>query len=221
MVMMLARKNKVEESPHFNEIVERLSAGESGRKVSVWLKNTYNEDISFAALNRYKNKINMPERVEVELNKRAKKRAEKKKKLKNKTAPQVTKITDTIEEKEETINNQVTKITDTIGEKEETINSVAETIANNMEGVARVAAEFPAKFKQACNDAENPGSNVTTKDVARLALDANKLYNDYFKQDNPNVEVNVDSYNLSNDFNTDKMRDILNAKQNRNPGNTE
>ena len=206
MVMTMVKKSKVEKSPHFEEIVTRLSNGESARSVSKWLKNEYNEDISHAALARYnKNCISMEDKVEAELNRRAK---EKKKKIQ--------------EEKEKVQKEQkIQQEADKIEAVEETVNSVAETIATNMEGVASVAAQFPSKFEQACDDAKNPGSNVTTKDVARLALDANKLYNDYFKQDAPNVEVNVDSYNLSNEFNTDKMRDILNAKQNRNSRNTE
>ena len=167
--MTLPRKNKVEESPHFNEIVKRLSEGESGRSVSAWLKNTHNEDISFAALNRYKKKINMPKRVEAELNKRAR----KKKELESKTEKEVQKQAD----KKETA--------------EENTNTVAETIASNMEGVAKVAAQFPEKFEQACKDAEDPDSNVTSKDVARLAYDANKLYNEYFKQDETNFEINL------------------------------
>lgn len=178
MVMTLPRKNKVEESPHFNEIVKRLSEGESGRSVSAWLKNTYNEDISFAALNRYKNKINMPKRVEAELNKRAQKKkefkkAQKKKELESKTEKEVQKQAD----KEETA--------------EENNTTVAETIASNMEGVAKVAAQFPERFEQACKDAQDPDSNVTSKDVARLSLDANKLYNEYFKQDETNFEINL------------------------------
>lgn len=175
--MTLPRKNKVEESPHFNEIVKRLSEGESGRKVSAWLENTYNEKISFAALNRYKSKnIRMADRVEAELNKRAKKKKKKPKKNKKVQAQTEKEVQKQADEKETA---------------EETINSVAETIAINMEGVARVAAQFPERFEQACKDAQDPDSNVTSKDVARLSLDANKLYNEYFKQDETNFEINL------------------------------
>lgn len=178
MVITLARKNKVEESPHFNEIVKRLSEGESGRKVSAWLENTYNEKISFAALNRYKSKnIRMEDRVEAELNKRAKKKKKKPKKNKKVQAQTEKEVQKQADEKENA---------------EETINSVAETIAINMEGVASVAAQFPERFEEACKDAQDPNSNVTSKDVARLSLDANKLYNEYFKQDEP-VEVNINN----------------------------
>ena len=109
----------------------------------------------------------MEDRVEAELNRRA----EEKKKLQ--------------EEK------KVQEEADKIETATETVNIVAETIATNMEGVAKVAAQFPDKFQQACYDAEDPDSNVTSKDVARLALDANKLYNDYFKNDETTVNVDI------------------------------
>ena len=168
MVITLVKKSKVEKSPHFDEIVARLSKGESARSVSKWLKNQYGEDISHAALARYnKNHIAMEDRVEAELNRRA----EEKKKLQEKKLQ---------EEKEDEIETAT-----------ETVNIVAETIATNMEGVAKVAAQFPDKFEQACEDVEDPDSNVTSKDVARLALDANKLYNDYFKNDETTVNVDI------------------------------
>ena len=106
--MTLVRKNKVESSPHFNEIIKRLSEGESSRKLSAYLKNQYNEDISHAALNRYANKhIKMENRVEAELNKRAAKKknqpkesTSKEKKVKSKTEDIVQKKADSIEEAE-------------------------------------------------------------------------------------------------------------------------
>ena len=67
----MARKNLIESSDHYNEIVARLSKGDSGAKVSEWLENQYNEKISPRTLNRYKSKnIKMQDRVEAELNKR-------------------------------------------------------------------------------------------------------------------------------------------------------
>ena len=176
MVMGMVRKSKVEKSPHFDEIVTRLSKGKSARSVSKWLKNEYNEDISHAALSRYaRNYISMEDKVEAELNRRAE---EKRKKLEK-------------EKEEAQREEKVQREADKIEAAEETINSVAETIATNMEGVAKVAAQFPDKFEQACRDAEDPESRVTSKDVARLSLEANKLYNEYFKQDETNFEINL------------------------------
>ena len=114
----MGRKNKVEASDHYNEIVKRLSCGESGRSVSRWLEEEHGEKISFAALNRYRNQnIKMEDRVEAELNKRQE--------IKNKTE------------------NEVQSQADKKENAENTVSIVAETIADNMEGVAKVAAELP------------------------------------------------------------------------------
>lgn len=50
----MARKSKVETSPHYNEIVDLLVAGYSPRYVSDYLKNEYNEKISYVTLHKYK-----------------------------------------------------------------------------------------------------------------------------------------------------------------------
>ena len=56
----MARKSKVETSPHYNEIVKLLVAGYSGRYVSDYLENEYNEKITHATLNKYKkNNLNV------------------------------------------------------------------------------------------------------------------------------------------------------------------
>lgn len=166
MVMNMARKNKVESSPHYNEIVKRLSCGESGRRVSRWLEDTYNEKISFAALNRYRNNnIKMEDRVEAELNKRQE--------IKNKTE------------------NAVQEKADKIEEAEDTMSIVAQTIADNMEGVAKVAAELPVMFERAQSDAKNPGKKTEWKDVAGIAIQANKIYANYFKHESDNIEINI------------------------------
>ena len=199
----MARRNLIESSDHFDEIVERLSRNETGKDVSAWLKNTYNEEISPRTLNRYKStKINMEARVEAELNKRAqrkkelqeKKKAEKlqaekeqSEKLDNATDKVVQSNADELEGIQEE-NQRREELRDSA---EDSIKTVSETIADNMRGVAKVAAEFPGIFEKAKMDAQDPDSNVTSKDVARLALDANKLFNDYFKDTTPDVEVNV------------------------------
>ena len=183
----MARKSLIESSDHFDEIVERLSRNETGKDVSTWLKDTYNEDISPRTLNRYKaTKINMEARVEAELNRRAEKKRElqKKKKAEKLKAEK---------EQSEKLDNATSAVVQSTTDVEETIRTVSETIADNMRGVAKVAAEFPGIFEKAKKDAQDPDSNVTSKDVERLALDANKLFNDYFKDTGPDVEVNVNN----------------------------
>lgn len=180
--MTMVRKSKVEKSPHFEEIVTRLSEGQSARSVSKWLENEYGEYISNAALSRYvRNTISMEDKVEAELNRRAE---EKRKKLQ--------------EEKEKLQKEKkVQQEADKIEAAEEKVNTVAETIADNMSKVAEVAANFIDDYEQTKRDAEDPEvPKVTSKDVARLSLQANKIYAEYFKQEDNHVEVNIDN-NLS------------------------
>lgn len=185
----MARKSLIESSDHFDEIVERLSRNETGKDVSAWLKDTYNEEISSRTLNRYKStKINMEARVEAELNKRAQRKKELQEKKK---AEKLQAEKEQSEKLDNAADSVVQNTTDIRESAEDSIKTVSETIADNMRGVAKVAAEFPATFKKAKMDAQDPDSNVTSKDVARLALDANKLFNDYFKDTTPDVEVNV------------------------------
>lgn len=163
----MARKNLIESSDHYNEIVARLSKGDSGAKVSEWLENQYNEKISPRTLNRYKSKnIKMQDRVEAELNKRQE--------IKNKQT-------------EKAVQSQADKIESA----EETMNSVASIIADNMEGVAKVAAELPDIFERAKRDAENPAKKTEWRHVANISIQANKVYNDYFKHEEDNIEINI------------------------------
>lgn len=186
MVIKLTRKNKVEASPHFNEIVKRLSEGESSRSVSAWLENTFNEKISHAALNRYKSRnIKMEDRVEAELNKRAEKK--KKRKAQKKKKP-----TKKSKNAEAQIEKEVQKQADKIEQSENDIQTVAETIATNMQGVAKVAAQLPEMFEKTKRQASNPDiPQVTFKDVTSLSIQANKIYADYFKHEEDNIEINI------------------------------
>lgn len=163
----MARKNLVESSDHFEEIVARLSKDESAASVSEWLKNQYNEEISPRTLNRYKSKnIKMQDRVEAELNKRQ-------------------------EIKKKTTEDAVQSQADKIEAAEDTMNIVAKTIADNMEGVAKVAAELPDIFENAKMDARDSECKTEWVDVAKIAIQANRIYNDYFKHEESNVEINI------------------------------
>ncbi|WP_458456202.1 hypothetical protein [Methanobrevibacter sp.] len=188
----MPRPSRIETSDHYEEIVERLSLGESTRSISKWLKEDFGESISHVALAKYKSKhIKMEDKVEAELNKRAKKRNKKI----NKIVQNKTDVKESIEKNTQSI---VKNNADTKEAINENIKTVSETIADNMQGVAKVAAQFPQKFQEACEDAKDESNtNVTSKDVARLALDANKLYNDYFKQDG-NIEITEGFEELAN-----------------------
>ena len=72
-------KSKVEQSIHYNEIVDLLLAGNSGRYVSDYLLNQYNEKISYKALNTYKkNKLNVKAAAKQKIIEKEKKRLIKK-----------------------------------------------------------------------------------------------------------------------------------------------
>lgn len=74
----MARKSKVETSPHYNEIVELLVAGHSGRYVSNYLENEYDEKISYVALNNYKkNNLNVKAAVKKKIIEKEKEKKQK------------------------------------------------------------------------------------------------------------------------------------------------
>ena len=74
----MARKSKVETSPHYNEIVELLVAGYSGRYVSDYLKNQYNEQITHTTLINYKkNNLNVKAAVRQKIIEKEKEKQQK------------------------------------------------------------------------------------------------------------------------------------------------
>ena len=74
----MARKSKVETSPHYNEIVELLVAGYSPRHVSNQLEDKYNEKISHVALNNYKkNNLNVKAAVKKKIIEKEKEKKQK------------------------------------------------------------------------------------------------------------------------------------------------
>ena len=73
----MARKSKVETSPHYNEIVELLVAGYSGRYVSDYLENEYGEKITHTTLIKYKkNNLNVKAAVKQKILEKEKQKAE-------------------------------------------------------------------------------------------------------------------------------------------------
>ena len=74
----MARKSKIETSSHYNEIVDLLVAGYSGRYVSDYLDNKYNEKISHVSLNKYKKeKLNVKAAVKQKIIEKEKEKAKK------------------------------------------------------------------------------------------------------------------------------------------------
>lgn len=190
--MARRKHDKILSSPHFNEIHARLCDGDSSRSVSKWLKETYNEKISHVALNNYNNEcIDMEDKVEAEVNRRLETEA------KNSMIE-----TPIVQEK-------ATKK----AEAETKTRTVATETADVLEGMAIVGKQFPELFEEMKVEAKDEDSNTSMHDVAKISLQSGKGYADYFKNQDTNVEVNVN--NLTASFNKDKIRSILNAKQER------
>lgn len=65
------------------------------------------------------------------------------------------------------------------------------------------------------SEADDPDSNTSWKDVASEKRNAQKLYLDFIKSQENNVEVNVENNmnDLSQLFDTNKIRERLNAKR--------
>lgn len=190
--MARRRHNKILSSPHFNEIHARLCEGESARGVSKWLKDTYDEKISHAALNTYNNEcIDMEDKVKAEVNRRLETEA-------NNAVIE----TPIVQEK------ATQKV-----EAEIKTRTIATETADVLEGMASVGKQFPELFEEMKVDAKKEDSKVTMSDVAKIALQSGKGYTDYFKNQDTNVEVNVN--NLTASFNKDKIRSIVDAKRER------
>lgn len=190
--MARRKHDKILSSPHFNEIHARLCEGESSRSVSKWLKRTYNEKISHVALNSYNNEcIAMEDKVEAEVNRRLETEA--------KNAVIETPI----------VQEKATRK----AEAETKTRTVATETADVLDGMASVGKQFPELFEEMKLEAKDEKSNTSMHDVAKVALQSGKGYADYFKNQDTNVEVNVN--NLTASFNKDKIRSIVDAKRAR------
>ena len=161
----MPRKSKVELSPHFEEIVDLLLQGESGRNISNYLKNQYNEEIGFNSINTYRrNHIKLEDKVIREVDRR----------LNEKTQKVASKKVDQIEH------------------IEESTNAIVGATANQLEGLINVGANFGEDYISMKKAMVDPNSKVSEKDVADMSYKANRLYFDYIKHDESNVEVNVE-----------------------------
>ena len=204
MCIIMIKRSKVELSPHFNEIYTKLCEGVSARKISEWLKNEYNENISYVTISRYKNNnINLTEQVEERINEKlaTKKELGKPVKIKDHTAEKEAIEKETIE-KESEKQVQIQKQNHT----------VTKIMADNMLGVMGVAEQLPRNYKRMVDEAKDPNSRTSFKDVTKLTLEANKIVNDYFNKQNTELNVNVNN-NLNRLFDEDMMRDIIENKR--------
>ncbi|WP_040682535.1 hypothetical protein [Methanobrevibacter boviskoreani] len=201
----MVRKNKIEASPHFNEIVNLLLSGFSGRYVSDYLDDHYDESISHVSLNKYKkNNLNVKAGVRKKIMER-----EKQKKIKEKQE-QSAKLT----------KSQRDKVTSEIAEqeinKQESYNDVVDFNVKNFDKIQNLV-ELSDKID--LSDALETYKNSKDFDpekyieliikIKKLGLDANKQIMDMF-DDN---ELNVNVHNLSDLFDEDEMRGIIEDRE--------
>ena len=92
---------------------------------------------------------------------------------------------------------------------------IAEATAEQIQGLLDVSRDYPDAVRKMESEADNPDSNTSWKDVASEKRNAQKLYLDFIKSQENNVEVNVENNmnDLSQLFDTNKIRERLNAKR--------
>lgn len=97
-VYIMPPKSAVERSEHRDEIDDLLLEGKSPRFVSTWLKDTYNESISYVSIYNYrKNKLNVTEEAVKIYHQRREKEKKAEETSKNKKQKKVRKVVSDLE----------------------------------------------------------------------------------------------------------------------------
>lgn len=197
----MVRKSKIEASPHFNEIVDLLLSGFSGRYVSDYLDTQYDESISHVSLNKYKkNNLNVKAGVR-------KKIMERKKQKKQEQSAKLTK-------------SQRDKVTNEIAEqeinKQESYNNVVDFNVKNFDKIQnlvelsdRIDLLGALQDYKYSNDFDSEKYVELIIKIKKLGLDANKQIMGMFDDNELNVNVN----NLSDLFDEDEMRGIIEDRE--------
>ena len=175
-------KSKIELSPHFNEIVDLLLAGNSGRYVSDYLLNEYNEKISHTALNKYKrNKLNV--------------KAAAKKKIIDKEKEELVKNNPTFKKeitkeakKELSMEASAAPITKNYGRAEDFLNAT-----NDIDLIQELK-----EYKKSPNYDESKYLDLLVK-VEKIRLDYMKYQSDLFEENTLDVNVNSNFDDLFNE----------------------
>lgn len=128
---IMARKSKIETSPHFTEIVDLLLAGYSGRYVSDYLLNEYDEKITHATLNKYK-KDNL--NVKAAVKKKVIEKQKKKKKKQKKKAV-------TNEQQQEAIDKNIEKLADKEIEANESFEAAVNIRYDNVNKIQKIISQ--------------------------------------------------------------------------------
>ena len=197
--MTMPPKSKVAQSIHYNEIMDKIREGKSSREISRWLKDEYDEDIGHGAISRYKRDNLEAEALDIaDVN------------LKKDSEDPVDVEKKSIEEK------HVSDRANAIQEGTAIGKGIAEATAIQIQGLLRVSEDYPDAVRKMEIEADDPDSNTSWKDVASEKRNAQKLYLDFIKNQESNVEVNVENnMGLSRLFDNDKIRERLNEKRKR------
>ena len=173
-------KSKIELSPHFNEIVDLLLAGNSGRYVSDYLLNEYGEKISHTSLNKYKrNKLNVKAAAKKQIIEK-----EKQKLIKKNKKREVTKEA----KKELSIEASAAPITKNYGRAEDFLNAT-----NDIDLISELN-----EYKKSPDYDEVKYLDLLVK-VEKIRLDYMKYQSDLFEENTLDVNVNSNFDDLFNE----------------------
>lgn len=173
---IMARKSKVESSPHFKEIVDLLLAGQDCRFVSDYLLNEYNEKISHTSICKFKKeKLNVKAAARKQIQDQEKKKKKDTQKKVKKAASEEVEKQEYLEENLEVAASAYVKI---YNRSEKFISML------NPEETEEYIKEF----------LRNPDIPLESKinlliDLEKLAIQHSKIQIDIYKEDV--IEVNV------------------------------
>lgn len=165
------RRYKVRQSPHYQEILERLLQGDTYQSISDWLKEEHGESISSAAICRYyQNRVRFDERVE----------------------------------------DAYDKIVSTEASNEMLTNNLANETANVLNGMGEIGKTLPKIYQRMQEELDKPNPSVSLKDLANVALQATKIYVDFFKSQNKRIDVKVQK--MDDLFEPEFVAEVLDGK---------
>ena len=148
-------QSKVLQSPHVNQILDWIDENKSSRWISRELEKQYNENIGHGAISNFRKKNITAEALEI-VNNQLKKESKE-------------------NPKNEKIKSKVSEVVQNKAEKEIQINSLVEATAKQYRGVLNVADNFEADYYKLRDEAEDPQSKTSWKDVTDISFKAVKL----------------------------------------------
>lgn len=176
----MARKNKVEQSSNYNQILDWIGEGKSSRWISRELKNQFGESIGHVAISNYRKKNIVSEAIEIvdiQLKEEAKEKAAKEKESKKQEVIQT-----------HVQNKKLQK------EGDEKASGLAEATAKQYKGLLNVADNFEEDYYNMRNAVNDETSKVNEKDVAEMSFKALKLAHEISKDDTGMEETINDGF---------------------------